>query len=325
MKIRKTYEAIINLSATEMYSGIDAVILDKLKKNFEGRCKEGSFLINIISITKRSSCKISKSHLDGSGTVNVQYLAEAVTFHKGDILSVCEIIRIEKNHKILCKYDNYTIVWIKGNRSLQSLRPGQKIPVLVSYVSYGKSQDKIVVYGVPYTYPNRFSVFILSDATSSMMYEDVEILKMKMDELSYELDLYNKTDMKIRQFLSDIYYPYKKKVLNFSKEIKMLSIEKIDKINMEEGTLLFRHQLINKSTDSVMMLPSFQDTLKEFDSQLYKFEIVHESPIRALLFMIDDYVKFIRLIRELATTFNTEKLLESQNNIWTIYRNIKKD
>src|SRR5208282_5200886 len=103
-RIEKVYETIINLSAQEMFAGIDRVIMDKLKKNFEGKCRENSLIVSINKIIKRSSCQLAKSRTDGSGDVSVQYQAAAMTYQAGDILPNCEIIRIERSHQIMCKY-----------------------------------------------------------------------------------------------------------------------------------------------------------------------------------------------------------------------------
>src|SRR5579883_1448026 len=158
MKIIKIYETVINLSAKEMYSGIDDVIMNRLKKRFEGKCEKNSLITKIIGIRKRSKCVMAKSRLEGDGDVNVQFIAESIVYNDGDILTGCEVQRIERGNRIICKND-MAVINIKGNRNLQSLKAGQKITIKITSVSYLKDRDKITIYGVPYSYSYKFTMF----------------------------------------------------------------------------------------------------------------------------------------------------------------------
>jgi hypothetical protein len=330
MKIKKTYETVLNLSPVEMYSNIDEIVLHKLKENFEGTCKENSLIVKILEIVKRSKCRISKNHLDGSGSVNVLYTAEAITYQPGDILSVCEIMRVEKNHKILCKYDEHTVAWINGGKALRGLRIGQKISILILGTKYGKEKNSIIVYGVPYVYPNKFYVFTASDSSSDITGEDAVIIQMKMEELSRETEQFEKTNTKIKKFFSELYYPFRKKASDiqstFSKQIKVEHLEA--PIEIEKGLLYFRHPMVDKSTDVVLSISAEnfkkQEDNEIFHPDMFKIEMIEESSIRILLYMLDDYIKFIHLIYELCIAFETEESISEQSNIWDIYKRVKK-
>jgi hypothetical protein len=346
MSTKKLGETIINLSPTEMFAGVDAVILNKLKTSFEGTCRNNSLIVNIIKIVERSKVKISKSQLDGSGSVNVKFLADIITYSPGDILPVCEIIKVDRGHKIMCEYGEHTIIWLQGNRALQSLRPKQKVPVIVTGVSYEQLKKKIVVYGAIYTYPMKFPMFVLSDSTDNMSSDDIALLQSKIDIVSKEKEIFDKTDPKVRKFLTEVYYPFHKKSVDMhnlaSKEVDILHM--LDAFNpkaltsgkgvIKKDMILFRHSAIEKSTDEVFTI-SYTDFDKLskpntrdhsiFDTEQYRFEIIHETPIRVLFILLEDYRKFLYLIGKLAAEFNTERSLESQNNIWNIYKNIKRD
>jgi hypothetical protein len=328
MHIKKVYETIVNLSATEMYGNIDEVVLYKLKKNFEGKCRENSLIINISEIKKRSMCKLSKSQTDGSGSVSVQYVAEAITYNSGDILPLCQIISIEKNHSILCEYDKNTVVWIKGNRNIRGLRIGQKIAIIVMNVRYGTSLGKIVVYGLPYTYPGKFIVYNTNPA--DVTGEDNEIITLKLEEIAKEQELYSATDSKVRQFLNDIYYPYVDKFspADLPGETNLVELTGFALKPSPAPLLMCRPQVINKSEDAFISM-TFDNYVKmrESDSILFgdRHELISESYGRAIIALLDDYLQYIHLIRELASEFSTEKNLESHNNLWNMYRHIKKE
>jgi len=313
-----------------MYSNIDEVVMHKLKENFEGTCRENSLIVKILKIIKRSKCRISKNHLDGTGSVNVLYLAEAVTYQPGDILPVCEIIRIEKNHKIFCKYDTHTNAWINGGKTLRGLRQGQKISILILGVKYGKENNSIIIYGIPYVYPHKFHVFIVGESSENMAAEDIEIVSAKMGELAQQKELLDQVDSKARDFFSKLYYPFKRKPSEMQKLLpKQITEEHLENIDIQKGCVYFRHPIIDKHTDIVLTseLESFKKSIESeelFDPEVFKTELVVESPVRILLYMLEDYIKFLRLIQELCVEFDSEENIKKQNNVWEIYRKIKK-
>ena len=330
-RIKKIYETKVNISPVEIYSDLDQVVLEKLKQNFEGKCRENSLIVNVISIQERSMCTISKSHLDGSGSVNVKYLAEAITYEVFDILPVCEIIRIEKNHTIMCNYSDHTIVKIKGSIKLSSLKIGQKIPVLVLNSRCKKEKKSIVVSGIPYTYPNRFYMFTAS--TSEIKDDEKEIIKAALAELAGEKELLSKSNKKIVKFFTDLFYPFKKKSEDLHKllpketsEIHMDDLENFDEL-LTEDNLYFRHHVTDMISDEILCIPinKFDPAVGGLlDAEIFKYQIVAESPVVILTTLINDHIKYVRFIREWVEEFSSEQKISDQNNIWDIYINLKK-
>jgi hypothetical protein len=210
-------------------------------------------------------------------------------------------------------------VWITGNRNLQSLHPGQKITVIVSEARCLNAQDKIVVYGVPYAYPDKFTVFILS--SNDMSSEEVDIINRKINEINETLEAFNKTDKNIRKFLIDIYYPYTSHPKNkTSGTISLMNVMSLlDKL--KKDVVLYRPPRLDKSTDAALITTS--DKVVEI-AQHEVCDVVHETFDRVIMSLLDDYHKFLELIRESAEKFGTEKELSLQNNIWDIYRNSKR-
>jgi hypothetical protein len=327
MLIEKKYEIVKNLAAIEMFGDIDQIILDKLRREFEGRCRENTFIVKILKIVTRSSCRMVHDRLDGSGTVNVVFLAQAIEYKRGDILPNCVVKTIEKGHHIICTYGNHAVISIQGNKTLQSLRPGQRIPVLVRESNYPISHDKITVYGFPYTYPNRFIVYSLTHSLNEAPREDREILREKFREIVEETLALGEVDAGARDFLIDVYYPYQQP---FSPKSSVG--DKLDLVSLTDyedfaqaGAVLCRHRVIEKSTPLVMRLPSITQLgpVQLFDEK-YKFSVVFETPARALMDMMDDHLNFIRMLREMSGEFSTEEKRKTHENVWNIYRHIKK-
>jgi hypothetical protein len=74
-----------------------------------------------------------------------------------------------------------------------------------------------------------------------------------------------------------------------------------------------------------MLSLSFDDYVKLREDSIFKIkhDIVSETFGRAIVALLDDYLQYLHLIRELAIEFDTEKKLESHKNLWDAYAGIK--
>lgn len=313
MKIIKIYETLINLSAIEMYQGIEEVVISKIKKNFIGKCEKNSLIINYLDIVKMSNLRLLNSVLDGSGQVSVQFKAEAIIYEEGDILAGCEIQKIEKGNKIICKTEN-AIINIKGNKLLQSLKTGQKIAIRIDIVSYLKGEDIITIYGSPYSYSHKFTVFKVSE--NPILPEEEEIIKIKLQEIKKIEEI--PVDNKKFQYFSEIYYPYTEPY----NPGKYKNLKNILTLKPEVGKYYVRHPIINKSIPEVFYYSEFpSDNL--FNTNVYEIKIVEETPGFIITHFLTDYLNYIKFIRDTCNIFKTDQEIESNSNIWNIYQKIK--
>jgi hypothetical protein len=326
MRIKKVYETIINLTACEMYQDIDTVIMTYLKKFFEGKCRENSFVIEIEKIIKRSACMMAKSRLDGSGDVNVQFQAQALIYNKDDILPCCEILRTEKAQQIICKYGDNTVILVRGMNIFQSLKPGQFIGILIREVSYLRERDKITIYGIPYTYPRDFTIYGINEPADNMSDEDRAILNMKQADVFEEMSKINNLDKQIREKLAAIYYPYKKKpaVTDWPTGAKIMEIVAAQTVSKDQW-ICRPPQLPKENAEILVLSAKTLGALPDLsgNSWFATATIVVEKPIRALMALLDDYLKYLQFLREMSEYFNTEERFTSHNNIWLIYQHIK--
>jgi len=334
MKIIKDYETIINLSAIEMYSDIDKIILDKLRQRFENKCEKNSLIIKVLNIVKRSKCNLSKSRLDGSADVNVQFRADAIIYNNDDILTGCEVQKIDRGSNILCKHE-VAIINIKGNRNLHSLKTGQKITIKISSISYPKGYGKITIYGMPYSYSYKFMMYYTS-LESIKLTDNIILLKNKLKDIDDELKIHNQLDKNSLKFFNNIFYPFKD---SFDDKMSILKKSKIEILNMydlasslikpdtpQRDIYLIRHTIIDKSTPFIISI--IESDLKSgivdiLDPKLYEIEIVKENIFIVLYQFLNDYLSHLKIIREM-TQIYTESEIDTHNNIWNIYNKLKK-
>src|SRR5271170_3359885 len=137
VRIHKEYEIKLNVTPVDQYTATftdDKYLLEHLKEKFENRCMDMTYVVAIKGILSRSMMTIDKSDLAGGAYIHVRFHAEAIVFSPGSILVGCEVINVERNEMIVCKYDN-AIVRIKGNKNF-SPSEGDLVIVRVELVGY---------------------------------------------------------------------------------------------------------------------------------------------------------------------------------------------
>lgn len=319
MIIIKVYETLINLSPPEMFQGdIDVVLMQKLQK-LEGKCEKNTLITKIKEIIKRDDCRIIKSMLNGTSAISVQFRAEAIIYLEGSILVGCEVQKVEKGDKIICTYEN-AIINIIGNKNINSLRKGQKLIMRVLNVSYPKGKSNITILGQPYSYSFKFTVYLVKHF--EIKAEEWAIWQKKLEEVKEELKLYDAVAKGAKKFFQDKLYIFKDK---FSPD--KLTTANIMEMPEKEDVYLMRHPIIPKEQPLVLRF-----TPKEFEAahgspilnpRLYDIRVVEENVVLVMLDFLNDFLNYIRAIREMTQVYSGEAL-DAHANLWQIYDNIKK-
>jgi hypothetical protein len=325
--IERRLECTINLSQTEVFENIDEVILHKLRHNREGSCLSGMYVAKILKINCRSMATVRKDDPAGTCTVHVNYTALVVSHKRDDVLPLCKVLNIDSNNRILCTYKNHTLVWIKGALALSSLQPDQQIPVLVKSVGSSNANDKIIVSGVPYTYPNKFILYSMSYDAAAMSGEDQRAFNEKLNVLKIMHDALATVSATAKQTYCNIFYPLKRKHTLITLPEDVTTVQFQDAMSLKQGDIICRPMLFEKSQDCFLRFTNL-NTVKDHemfatDHKKFSYEAVVESPIRALDSLMNDYISYARLICELSEEFSTEEKFKSQSDIWRIYALLK--
>jgi hypothetical protein len=327
MLIEKVHETRINIAPDQMYLGIDDVVMDILKTDFAGTCRDNSLIIRIIKIIERSLCQVSKSELDGSGFVNVRYLSEDLVYQVGDILPACEIVMMEKNHRIMCSYGKQTMVWIDGGRELQSLRSQQKIPVIVKKVRY--PLRNITVNTKLFEYPKTFIIFKLIDAPFTD--EQAAIIESQAQALYAANEKMQQGNKRVLKFLANTFYPYSQsKNMDFDKFPKGIGMASLEKIISPKNipaapVALFSHPWIERTTGGIMMASSgaIDHGVTELLAMNIPFDVITDTTARVLSQLIREQINFVNMMNEMMEVFPNEESLDAQKNIWNLYKSNK--
>jgi len=333
MRIKKQYESIINLNSVELYlPDADVVILDKLRKIFEGKCYKSSLIFKIIRIIRRSSIHPAQNLTDGSGNVNVVFEAESIIYNENDIITNCVVKNVERSGELICKID-HAAIHIRGNVILRGIQIGQTIPIRVMGVRYSKGKDNITINATPYFHPMGFFLYKTDIALTKPTEETVSIISDLIQSAEVEETKFNDIDVKVREFFTNVFYPFNNKTV--VKEAKFNQVNMVDdakrfiKGDTKENTMfVMRHPITDKSKPLIYHVDEsvFKGDLPKLqllDTKIYDIKIVRESYAQILINYLEEYIGYLRMIQELVETFDTEEKRQAHKNIWAIYNRIK--
>jgi len=320
---------------------LDIVILDKLRKIFEGKCFKSSLVYKILRIIRRSLVRPAQNLTDGSGNVNVVFEAEAIVYNENDIITDCVVKNVERSGELICKID-HAAIHIRGNIILRGIQIGQTIPIRVVTVRYSKGKDNITINATPYFHPMGFFLYKTDTSPTKVSQETIEVLTDLIKTAEAEERVFKDLDPKLRSFFTDVFYPFTEDGEKFEKhkESKFERINMIDdakrfielpkKAGKESPMFVIRHPRTDKSKPSIFHIDEslFKGELPKIsllDMKLYEIKVVKESYAQILINYIEEYVGFLRMIQELVNTFNTEEKRQEHKNIWAIYNRLKQE
>jgi hypothetical protein len=333
MEIQRVYEKTLNLSAVDMLNAnLDSLIFDILKEKYENRCENFTFIKKIKSIIKRSMVTLNKDQLDGSGTVNIQFLADSIIYEENSIMVGCKIIEIIRSNLITCKYAN-TLVCIRADPSLSTLKKDDKIIVRVLRAGYAKDQKTVSIYGQMYFCPREFIIFLITPPTEKYKKVITQTL-LNIDGQLAVRDKLNKTQKTKWDYFANLFYPFKQKPEESSafKKIDMITVAKsIVSGKVPKYQYLTRHPAQIKSEpfihsiteESIVSALKKQNVPDMFDkSKMGELQIIKKDLFSAINEYLFDYLSYIKMLNELAQY--TIEEFNAHKHVWAIYEYVKK-
>jgi hypothetical protein len=330
----KSFTVSLNISVTEMYDDIDVMIMRKLKFYYEKRCFAQALILEVKNIQRKSPILLSKHKNDGEGTVDVIFLASVVTYSKGEILHNCKVVSITSNDIISCVNEHATIMlstkYLKKNTTFKI---NQKIPVIAGQLLYNIGAETITVMAFPLI-PYRskeihINYRIMNELSNPDKQKLGNIIKLINDELELK-NAMSAEEKKAWEFFNKLLYPFKS-VFNLDTKNKCV-ISLMDLVdNNLTNTVISRHSLINKSLPYVFhtILDTNVVTLNSNwpvfpKSAEFSNEFIKNTPAFDVLFMMmNEYLIYLRDLKEFAAIYNTTAIRTENNNLWDLYEQYK--
>jgi hypothetical protein len=201
-------------------------------------------------------------------------------------------------------------------------------------VRYSKGKDNITINATPYFHSPSFFLYKTDIALTKPTEETVMIISDLIKNAEIEQTKFNEIDVKIREFFTNVFYPFKEKP-----NTKEAKFEQVDMVvdakrfikgdTKENPMFVMRHPVTDKSKPTIFHINEsvFKGDIPKIhllDTKVYDIKkIVRESYAQVLINYLEEYVGYLRMIQELVVTFNTEEKRQAHKNIWAIYTRIK--
>lgn len=167
MQYKKPYEITIDIpNPNEYCTDPESFILGHINLYYVGHCFGGSYIISVIEILRRSSCKIKKTGLNSEGYVDVSFLANVWIINPGDIIPAVKIINtspIIVGVSSVGGTDKNNIVVNVNAIQGDSMKEGTIIPIRVLKSYYQPDSETITVVGLLLTCGERIPIFHIDE------------------------------------------------------------------------------------------------------------------------------------------------------------------
>ncbi len=314
MKINKVFDIILNITdITHIFvKKIDDKLIELLSEKYLNKCFMSSYILKINKIINRSLLEANQNDLECSFNISIQFEAECLIFNQNEIILDMEIQEIVNNN-IITKKDNI-LALIKNNQDLTNFKKGDKIPITVGKVKYSVGSDKISINSYPFipitTNIKYYKLSKLDDSELDLLNEEIlNIIQLEENIKSTIL----KTKNNNWNYFKELIYPYKKNIelKNIKNTIDLLEL--VNNLEKYENQIIEINDKYNIS-DRTVILHKENEVNNYIKSNMYL--IIYD--------ILKKYYLNLKLINDLSTIYNTEKLIKENLTIFNIYSKYKK-
>ena len=203
---------------------------------------------------------------------------------------------------------------------------------------YSKGQKSITINATPYFQSMEFYLFKTDIDPSAVKQEDVEVLRMMLEQQEEAQKKIQEVDTKLVKFFTGVFHPFKGKIKSPTKfidksiiaEAKRL-IESLGKEIKEGSKIVYsiRHpQHTRESLDFFHVEESFFKgeipKVELLNPKSYQINIVRENYARILIRYLQEHISYLHMIYDMTQIYNTEDKRKKHNNIWAIYERLKR-
>jgi hypothetical protein len=286
----------------------DDSLLNIIISKYEGRCFMGKYIEKVEKIVTKGECIINQQGAPSFGTSSIICEVTTIQYVPGEIVTGCIIQNVSKNGVLVGQTDIASIL-VKAHASIESVKSGQIISIVVGKSKYTTGAQKISINGAfyfPETTPIQRIVNpgadleIMSDVLTRVAYEESKALQLKKD------------NTKAWEFFDQLLYAYNTKQNVSEKTMTMHEL-----MNIKQPVTVIRDPRINFSSQVVIV----KDTISTDDI----IPVVNSmNPTQIMIELFESYCARLRVIREMITIYSTSESINDHKNIWQIIKKNKK-
>ena len=333
----KIFEVTLNIkNPINFCANKSQQILLNLQEIYCGKCYKGAYITKIKSILNSSKCILESTNTSGDCIIDVQFLAEILTFNMWDIMVGIDITDVKG--MVLGKYGGneknpQSIVTLEISKLTETLAKGQKIAIRVIKTKYQPMQTNLSILGIPLSCDQRAPIYKLKGSLNQSMvvdfkplYESIkselilrnELIKNKRAELWFFESLlysYRQPNKKDSQKIADWEGPISVSSQPEAKNILSIIETVISGKDVSVSGYWSRTLTIYRSSPIVEMYSTLP---KDWEQP-----IVNEPHI-AFVSFLQNILSFLTATRELVECYNTQELIDGHKNIWTVMESMQR-
>lgn len=325
--------------------------LDKLNKQFLGKCIHGILITRIIGIIMSSQIHANLQLLDGSMHVDICFEVEGIIYMINEIITDIEIIDINK--KTITGNSQYAAATLPLIPELNIFKLGDITPVIAKKIQYNIYSKKISISATMFLPSPKTEILVyIPNKTFNLDVVLVDLLKT-LKQLSNSFENLSKEQLKIMDFFIKLVYPYKKFISYKNKKLTSSEIlqSTIPKSNLpvqlnitcsQENILDFSNDeldnLLEKLKDKAFFIPDdnldatdiyYVDADKLKDHNIWKTDnnvslvIVELDYCEIIKVFISEFIEKHSNLISLIQTYDSTKKLNNSNHIWKLYNSYK--
>ncbi len=285
-------------------------------KTYEGICFAGCYILKIERLIYVGECEINRDGAPNVGTIPVTFEAQAVVYLPGEIINGC-VVKKHTGDLLLCS-TNIASIMVTKHPLTGSITQGQIISVRVEYVRYPIRSPNITASAsiyLPMKNATTYQLDPLTITSGGLLVPDVvAYLGGVLGRIQAEkeaLEAHKKVNKDGVKFFTQLLYAYTAEVKPPNKHNLMEMLESGLKPDI-------KYLCRDKRLDLVEPLVCGYDTLPA--------DTVADSTLPAqdvLLALLEDYCMYLRTVREMLDSYNTEALVLSHKNLWQIFKKSK--
>lgn len=319
MLITRKYSLSIDIEDQNgLFGGnIDSYLERYINNTYIGHCYDNSLLIKLIKIENRSSVRMNEESLVGAGCVDVEFMAEAVIYQLGDIITNCRITNIDKLGYGNC-VSEFAGISIKKGGDIKSLSVDNIISLQVTKSEYPHMKKQITVIAVPFIHPQGI---IYGYKIKPLNTEEKASLKPLLDKI-YESEnklseIKKKDNQKVDFFINKL---YRYKSDKHSNLIKGASNYVKDFRKLDLDGYVIKHSNLRTTEPCVLSGLKKEDLAKVISSEHI---IDNMESVKVYNLLLQEYLRHIQLIIEWFGIYHNDEIMKKHNGLWSIYEVMK--
>lgn len=310
MLILKTIERAIAIYNCINVFVDDSALISVVKDNFEGRCVQGCYVLEVKSILRTGELEMDRDD-PSRGIISVVFEVLGLVYAIGEVITNCLVKRRDEERSVVCTTE-YCNMIVLTPPLFASVAAGQRIAVRVSGVRYGVNSTSISVVGEPYAPLTTFVAYKIAPSAEKSAADLADVLA----RIEYEEEqLKALSATKLWKTFHNLLYAYKTQHTPVG---KLTSIADVPK---GSGTMYIgRDPRADMARPEVSVWASAAEAAKA-GATVARDDIAAADVIRLAY---EDYCDYLRILREFCAIYADEKAITAHNNLWQIYGRSKK-